>query len=501
MNFKKLLKESVWVYAFVFITAFAGYFIRILYAHNLSVAEYGLFYAVLGFIFLFGSLREFGFNSSQLFYMNEFIAEKEYSKAKGVFHISLVSQVILSILITIIIFTIKPYLVTHFFKSESAGIIIDILLGMFIVQVFFRSISSVFGSFQKHLLYQLKDFLPIIFTLIFSLLFFFLGFKLLTAPISNFLGGLLVLLIYIFLYNTQLKEMKVKAYYDKDIRNRVLKYAFVIGLGSSTTGLFLPYIDTVMLTWMKGVESVAYYNVVQPSMRIILILTFPLFNILSPIVMNLFHKKKIRELSAIATFVYNNFLILTLPIAIILFVFSKEIIILIFGAKYIQASLALKVYVLFSIFLFLRIFNFTFLGSIGEVAHISKVLWIGAGANVILNLILIYFFDYTGAVVATGLSFILMSYLTTTYLNKKIKINIDYMQQFKIIGAGAIFLLVAALLENYLHFPWKFGILLEGLVVLAASSIVYLSLLVAFRVVTKEKINFLIKMFKQNPSY
>ncbi len=501
MNFKNLLKESVWIYVFVLITSFAGYFVRILYARNLSVAEYGLFYAVLGFIFLFGSLREFGFNSSQLFYMNKFIAEKEYSKAKGVFHISLASQVILSILITIIIFTIKPYLVTHFFKSESAGIIIDLLLGMFIVQVFFISISSVFGSFQKHLLYQLKDFIPIISTLIFSLLFFFLGFRLLTAPISYLLGGLLVLLIYLFLYNTQLKEMKVKAYYDKNIRNSVLKYAFVIGLGSSTTGLFLPYMDTVMLTWMKNVESVAYYNVVQPSMRIILILTFPLFNLLSPIVMNLFHKKKIRELSAIATFVYNNFLILTLPIAMILFVFSKEIIILIFGAKYIQASLALKIYVLFSIFLFLRIFNFTFLGSIGRGGYVSKVLWIGAGANVILNLILIYFFDYTGAVVATGLSYVLMTIMTTAYLNKKTKINIDYGQQFKIIGAGVAFLLVATFLENYLHFPWKLGILLEGLVVLGASSIVYLSLLVAFRVVTKEKINFLIKMFKQNPSY
>src|SRR3989338_619748 len=290
--------------------------------------------------------------------------------------------------------------------------------------------------------------------------------------------------------------MRVKLYYGKSVRNKVLKYAFAVGLGGFT-GLFLPYMDTVMLTWMKGIESVAYYNIALPSMKIILVLTFPLFNLLSPIVMSLFHNKKTKELSALATFAYNNFLILTLPIAIILFVFSKEIIILVFGAKYIQASIALKIYVLFSIFLFLRIFNFTFLGSMGHGGYISKVLWIGAGANVILNLILIYFFDYTGAVVATGLAYVLMAILTTAYLNKKMKINIDYKQQFKIIGAGAIFLLVAALLENYLYFPWKFGIFLEGLIVLSVSSIVYLSLLAAFRVITQEKLNFLIKMFKQ----
>ncbi len=500
MNLRNLLKESIWIYAFVFLSTIAGYFVRVLYARNFTVAEYGLFYAVFAFIFLFSSLKEFGFNTSQLFYMNKFIAKKDYSKAKGVFFVSLVPQLMLSVLIAAIILYFKPYLVEHVFKDEAAGMIINLLLGLFIIHSVFWPISSIFGSFQRHLLYQLRDFIPIILTLIFSLLFFSLGLNLLTAPLSYFFGGMGILLVYIVLYFVKLKEMRVKLYYDKKLRNKVLKYAFVVGLGSFT-GLVLPYMDTVLLTFMKGVESVAYYNIVLPSAKIIMILTFPLFNLLSPIVMNLFHKKKIRELSALATFVYNNFLIFILPIAIILFVFSKEIIILIFGAKYVQASLALKIYVLFSVFLFLRIFNFTFLGSIGQAGYASKVLWIGAGVNVILNLILIYFFDYTGAVVAIGLTFVLMSYMTMRHLKKKVTINIDYKQQFKIICAGAIFLLVAALLENYLHFPWKFGIFLEGLVVLGASSIVYLSLLAAFKVVTKEKINFLIKMFKQNPSY
>src|SRR3989338_9606949 len=109
MNIQKILKESIWIYAFVFIGAVAGYFVRVLYARNFTVAEYGRFYAVFGFIFLFSSLKEFGFNTSQLFYMNKFIAKKEYSKAKGVFFISLVPQLILGTLIAAIILSLKPY--------------------------------------------------------------------------------------------------------------------------------------------------------------------------------------------------------------------------------------------------------------------------------------------------------------------------------------------------------------------------------------------------------
>lgn len=501
MNLKKIFKESVLIYVFVFIAAIAGYLVRALYARNFSVAEYGLFYAILSFIFLFGPLRDIGLNGGQMFYMNKFLAESEYKKAKAVLFISLVPQLIFSILIAAVIFFFKPYLISHFFRSDLSGTIVDILLILFIIQPIFLSLASAFGSFQKHLLYQLKDFLTIIMVYLLSLLFFGLGFSILTAPLSYLFAGVLTLAIYILMYKISLKKLHITAQYDKKTAKDVFVYAFSISLGSYA-GLILPYSDTVILTWMKGVESVAYYQVVLPSVQMVLLLTIPAINLLYPIASNLYNNKKKGELVMLASFVYNNFLIFTLPMALMIFVYSQEIINFIFGPKYLQASVALKLYVLFWIFMFLRRVNFAFLAAIGEVKYISKALWIGVIFNVIMDIILIKFYDYVGAVIATGLGFVLTTSLMYNYLRKTMTINVDYRQQFKIIIAGIFFMLAAMFLENLVFITiGKWSVVVEGVIVFFISGIAYAMLLAVFKVITKEKISYIKKMFYGKAAY
>ena len=117
MNIKKVLMESIWIYIFVFVAALAGYFVRVLYARNFTLTEYGLFYAVFGFIFLFRPFRELGFGGAQLFYTNKFFSTNNYSKAKGIFIITLLPQILLSFIIAAIILFLKPFLVNSFFKN------------------------------------------------------------------------------------------------------------------------------------------------------------------------------------------------------------------------------------------------------------------------------------------------------------------------------------------------------------------------------------------------
>jgi O-antigen/teichoic acid export membrane protein len=500
MNIKNLLKESIWIYVFVFIAGIAGYLVRALYARNFTVAEYGVFYAVLTFIFLFSPLRDIGLTGSQIFHMNKFLAKSEYKKAKAVLLISFLPQLILSILIAVIIFLFKPYLVSHFFKSQLADNIINILLILFIIQPIFISLSTAFGSFQKHFIFQLKDFLNIILVFLLSLLFFELDFLLLTAPLSYLSAGILTVVVYLLMYKIRMKRMHVKAQYDRKTVKDVFGYAFAVSLGSFA-GIILPYSDTVILTWMKGVESVAYYHVVLPSLQIILALTIPAINLIYPIVVNLFHNKKREEFTALATFVYNNFLIFTLPLAIIFFVYSGKIINFIFGSKYLLASTALKIYVLFWIFMFLRRVNFAFLSAIGEVKYIARVLWVGVVFNIVMDIILIYFYDFTGAVIATGLGFVLITSLTYNHLRKKTTIKIDYMQQFKIIIAGILFLLAALFLEDITFITiGKWSVVVEGAIVFFISGVLYVLSLVLLKVITKEKVGYLKRIIFKNGS-
>jgi len=499
VDIKRTFRESVWVYVFAFLGSVFGYLVRIMYARNFSVAEYGLFYAVLTFILLFGPLRDFGFNSSQGFYVNKFLVSKKYAEAKGVYYVTLGIQILIAVLISLIIFLLKPYLVHYFFRDKLANSMIDILLLLFIIQPIILSITNAFGSYQKFLLFQIDDFLNIAFIFLFSLLFFNLKFTLLTAPLSYLFACILTIVIYLFLYKAKLKTLQVKAKFEGKATKDVFKYAIAISLGS-VAGVMLPYTDIIILTWAKGVNSVGYYNVVLPSMQIILTMVTPALNILSPIAVNLYHSKKETQLLSLASMIYNNLLIFTLPIAAIFFIYSSQVIYFVYGAKYLAASSALKVYILFYIFIILRRINFVFIGSIGHPSYTSKVMWIGVVFNTTLNLFLIYFFDYLGAVIAAGLTYLLMTLLSYNFLRKKVTINIDYQQQFKTIIAVILFILCALLLEKFIviSIP-KWGIVIEGLIVLFISGIVYTISLFTLRVITKEKLLYIKKILFENP--
>ena len=497
MNVKKILKEGIWIYVLMFIAAIAGYFVRVLYARSFSIVEYGLFYAVLSFMFILSPLRELGFNAANTFFMNRYVAKKEYGKAKAVFIIGLATQLILSIALAAIIYYLKPYLIAHFFKNPLAGAMIDILLIYSVVDVIITPLSNIFICFQKNFLFQLRDHLIVILTFFFSLLLYKLNFSIILAPLSYLFAGLAVLIIYIALYKVKLKQLHVPPQYNKKIIKDTFFYSIVVSIGSFAW-IILGQLNTNLLTWLKGLESVGYYNIVLPSLQIVFLLTGPVLNTLFSVTVNLFHNKRTRELSSLSSFVYNNFLIFTLPLASILFVYSREIIKFIFGIKYIAASAALKLYIIFWIFIFFRHVNFTLLEAIGEVRYSSKILWLEVAFDFVIGIILIQFFDYTGAVIAAGMGSVVMTLVTYNFLRKKIAIKIDYRQQCKILMAGLVFLLSAIFLERrFFASIGRWAVVIDGFIVLFISSILYLICLIAMKVITKEKIDFFRSLIHQ----
>lgn len=62
MNFRNFLKQTFFIYIAIFIGAICGYLIRLIIARNFTVSEYGLFYAVYSFVFMFTPLKEMGLN-------------------------------------------------------------------------------------------------------------------------------------------------------------------------------------------------------------------------------------------------------------------------------------------------------------------------------------------------------------------------------------------------------------------------------------------------------
>ena len=80
---EKLAKGSLIIFAFSITTAIIGYLLRVYLARNLTVAEFGLFYAVMALVSFFWLVKDLGVGTTLVKFIPEFLVKKKYSEIKS----------------------------------------------------------------------------------------------------------------------------------------------------------------------------------------------------------------------------------------------------------------------------------------------------------------------------------------------------------------------------------------------------------------------------------
>ncbi|MEM1988840.1 MAG: flippase [Candidatus Woesearchaeota archaeon] len=486
----KLGKQILWIYFLILVTGIFSYLVRIILAKNLSVYDYGLFYGIFNFIFLFSFLRDLGLTEASIFYINKYLAKKDYQKIKNYFFWGLAPQLLMGLLIASIFFIFADSIAINIFKTEKAKIGIILFGILFILETIIPTIAFTFSAFGRIDLFNLVSFVKFI-SLYFLL---YLGFEIFgrqidIALIFFFLGHVLtIFLIYlIFLKRFKNVFLSEKIEYKKNYFRDLFIYGFQVML-STVGALLLIYTDSILLTILKGNEEVGYYNIAIPVFTILMTLISPIQSFVFPYVSEKFHLNEKKSIEKLINLLYNYSLLFTLPLSILFASFPELIIKTLFGEKYLEASFAVVIFSLSLIFYTIRDFNFGIIAGIGKVKERSLILLIGGIINLILDLILIFNYGKNGAALATGISFIVMAYLTTKLLKSEFKINLNLWLQFRIILAGIGFYLSIIFFRRIIELiP-----IIEAIVVTIISSIIYLILLVLLKVITKERIKILL---------
>ncbi len=195
--------------------------------------------------------------------------------------------------------------------------------------------------------------------------------------------------------------------YEKDI----LRKAFPFGL-HTIFGLIYFQIDTVMLSIMKGDIEVGYY---QASMRVILaglIISDVIINAFYPVLSRLF-KQGIDALRNQARHMNKILFVLGIPFSAFMFIFSNEIIHILYGAGYDKSILIFQI---LAWLLVLRFFGSAY-GLVITSANRQSLrmysVFVASVVNIGLNLVLIPKYGNIGASVATVIT---NSILTVVYI-------------------------------------------------------------------------------------
>lgn len=490
---KKLIRGGIWVGIASLITALIGYAFRYALILNLSVVDYGLFYAILS-VFLFATtFIDLGLGTSLLKFVGEAMYRPRRIRSLILYSLK-IKSISGSIYTILVLFLAKPLAEHYFVDTRASVLFISLGLIYLFIDTLFNLPFVLLQSAQDQELHALGDVLRHVLQIGIVIWLLSLGMGLwapvIAIGVSAAVQGLVWLPIVLTKHYRTI--FSVKAEKNFRLHKQVRNFAFANLLFLSGTYV-LAYTDTYMLTYFSGLEAVGLYNAAVPTARMVLFFSTAFTLILIPLVAQLHKQRKTRTLHELVRTIHRISLLLLVPVALVLIAYPTFVLDFLFGTVYIPVARALQILAASSLFSMVFLVNSHIINGLGKPEHNSRIIFQGAVLNIILNLILIPLFSITGAAMATLSGYIFMSIKTTYVVHKDIPhINEQYGKTIaKIALSGAAFLLVANTLRNVFSFDAAW---ISAVVVLIISGLSYVLISFMLRAVTLAEVKRILQL-------
>ncbi len=415
----KLLQNSMWIITEKIIRMVAHLWITAWVARYLGVENYGHLAYFLAFYFIFEHIVDFGLNYNAL---HDF-ADKKNSKEKlftSLLTISLISFLV-SALLFYYIFTAQSEtsIFPQFFTITASLLLFfrvhKILEAWFMSQskvkkfTFISTTSFLFSSIVKiFLLYNNFDFI-------------FIALSFLVEPIILFVG---------LFISFPKQALPKKIEFDSGVTIDLLKRSLPVFISSLAMILYMR-IDQIMLKNILGEVDLAHYAISVKLTELWYFLPNAIMLSLFPHLISLKNSNEDNFLNALKT-QFQIMLTLSLFLVAGAWIFSDFLVPLIFGKEYLPAAGYLKVLIICNIFVFWSMAQIPWNTAEKMMSFEMIKTIIGAGLNIILNLVLIKPYGVWGAVYATLISYIFTSFIFNLFHPKTRRIFILQLASLKL---------------------------------------------------------------------
>lgn len=423
-------------------------------ARYLGTYNFGLISSALSIIGIFGVFCDLGLG----FYAIQKVS-RDHSLTSKYFGTAFILRIILSVL------TFLAYIIFSFlsgFTGNALGVMI--VVGVY---MFFNSLTTFYYSmYQSNEEMHYQTIVNTVYNVgvfLLALLFIYLKCDVVWVaaayPIAIILSFILGCIIKVRHYP------KFTYDFSMDFLKELIVNSIPFGITSVFTSIYF-WIAAIILTFMSGSIAVGLFS---SSQKIILVLS-ALFSLLSnaifPVMSQLFVVDR-EKLNDLYQKMLKYMLIASIPIAVGSVIYSYDIINIVFGSEYLEASLCLSILMWAVIFMFLSGTTSTLLNAINKQFLVTKVAAVGALFSVLMNYVLISQFSYVGASLTSVLTEILVLILMLYSLHKtEFKLNIK--STVKPILQVLLANLVMAIVLIYLHLPFIVGVIVAIVVYLVS---------------------------------
>ncbi len=491
---KIIAKSSIIVLIGVGISKILTYIYRIIIARYFGPEEYGLFSLALMVSGILIALSSLGLPEGILRYVSIYRGKNKLRELKYSIRFSVKFVALSSILVGILLYILAETLSTHVFHNKELAIFLKIFSIAIPITAISNIFLSVLRSFEK-----IKEFsfitniirnLP---KAIFLLVLIFIGVGAISIPISHVLGVFLMLYFSYVNYKSQLTKINktppLQSREKKIISREIYSYSWPI-LFVSALQITLSWIDSFFLGYFKGVFEVGLYAAALPIAMLLYFVPELFMQIFFPIITKAYAKGNIKLIEEISKQVSKWIFMINIPIFVLIFSFPNEIINILFGSQYLEASQALR---FLSIGFLITTAAPTICYHLLLMAGRSKVIFYNTLGGIILNTILniifipmkkIWFINnelgINGAALATTVSIIIMNAIIIIETKKYLSITPIRRKTLIILLAAAIPAIALIFFKNNQYITFQ-----EILIISIFFILLYILLLLLFKALDK----------------
>ena len=404
---QKIAKNTAALFAAQFVVSILSLVLSIFIARTLGDVIFGKFHFALAFVAIFAVFSDLGYNTLLI----RDVARDKSQASKYLNNVLCMRALLSLVIFILIIVTIN----LMDYPADTKNVVY--LFGIYTLVVSLSAVFKVtFRAFEKMEYEAGITIFANISRISLGLLVLFLGYGLIDlALIFLFLG------VFEFLFSfliCERKFVKPKIELDFEFWKSTIKIALPIGM-LSVFALIYIRIDTIMLSAMKGDAVVGWYNAAYGLVLVFKPIPHLFMNALFPLMSGYFASSK-DSLKKVYEHSFKYLFILGLPLTVGITLLADRFILLFYGQQFYPSIIALQILAWNILLLFICMPVDFMLVSMNKQNQMIIVAGGCALINIILNLILIPYFSYIGAGIATiateTVLFGLYFYLVSKYL-------------------------------------------------------------------------------------
>lgn len=495
-SLKKITKGAGIAFVGIIVSKLLGYIYRILVART-DTETYGLLSIGIALFSLLSTVSLLGLNNGILRYVAFYNGKEDQEKIKQVIKICLKITIPFSIVICILFFIFSEQISLYFFHTSDLTIVFKIIAFTIPIVVFRDIIFSIFQALQK-IKYEIysKNLTENITKIILTLIFLSLGFKLVGFTLAYVLGTLVGTIIALYFLKRRvlpsLETAITDGSSDSALKRELLSYSIPL-LFNFVIYSLITWIDTLMLGYFRTPYEVGIYNAALPTAFLMYMIPSTLLILFIPVLSELYAKDEKNLFELLHRRITKWILSANLILLGVFYLFSEQILKILFGNDYIVGSTALLI---LSTGYFV---GYSLAPSTKLLVVIKRTKLVFANTivvtvvNVILNLFLIPLYGINGAAIATAMAFFARFILLFIQSYIVIRIAPFKLNHLKILFSAICSFLILKYLISY------FSINLSILPIIFLSALfvlLYLILLILTKSFEKEDI-FIIKKIKE----